>query len=395
MRTYREFISEAQEVDIFGRSPEEAARMDASDSNEKAAQRKRNKEIRDKFRQGTYQKTGQTRTPPSGGGTKPPANQQKPPENWKSKAGTGLRRGVAGLGAVGHASAGEYPEAGIAAAMGSRRLSKAIPQAGRIAVQKAAAKVGQRQAGKIASRFVPGLQQAYGIASGTRALARGDKLGAALGYASAIPGPVGWAAVGADVARETMPSSWKQAIKDKTGITRLQQSKGLENKAIQSGQGLTGVARAQQTMASRDARQVAAKAGTYGATKGSALTGLGKDTKVDKKSGTLTSQGKTVKLASTQLVRDPKTGQQRVGDLAYKGGKAVYLARPSVSSRDTSLVAKIGRGLNIGKYSKSAEQQAAKQEYRTALKNTQAYTKGLGISTKSATAQKLPGYGKK
>ncbi|MFZ9353440.1 MAG: hypothetical protein ACO25L_01345, partial [Candidatus Nanopelagicales bacterium] len=73
----------------------------------------------------------------------------------------------------------------------------------------------------------------------------------------------------------------------------------------------------------------------------------------------------------------------------------VYLARPSVSSRDTSLVANIGRALNVGKYSKAAEQQAAKQEYRTALKNTQTYTKGLGISTQSATKQGLPGYGTK
>jgi hypothetical protein len=362
----------------------------------------------------TYQKTGKppewasssssTQSPPRSqqpaGGQKPPAQSnvsstQKPQANWKSAAGTGLRRGVAGLGAVGHAAAGEYPEAGIVAAMGSRRLSKAIPQVGRIAVQKAAASAGQRTAGKIASRFVPGLQQAYGITMGTRALAKGDKLGAALGYASAIPGPIGWGAASLDVAREFVPASTKQTIKDKTGITRLQQSKELERKAIQSGQGLRGIEKGRQTMATRDARQVAAKSGTYGTKQGSALTGIGGATTVNKQAGTLTSKGKTVKLAATQLVRDPKTGQQRVGDLAYKGGKAVYLARPSVASRDTSLAANIGRALNIGKYSKAAEQKAAKQEYRTALRNTQAYTRGLGVSTQSATRQGLPGYGTK
>jgi hypothetical protein len=105
------------------------------------------------------------------------------------------------------------------------------------------------------------------------------------------------------------------------------------------------------------------------------------------------SQRKTVELAKTQLVRDPKTGKQVVGDLAFKGGKATYLARPSVSSRDTSLSARLGRALNIGKYSKAAEQQAAKQEYRTALKNTQTYQKKLGITPKAAAAQKLPGTG--
>jgi hypothetical protein len=152
-------------------------------------------------------------------------------------------------------------------------------------------------------------------------------------------------------------------------------------------------AQAASTRAVQQSRQVASQAKTYGATKGSALTGLGGPAKVDTKAGTLTTKGKTVKLASTQLVRDPKTGQERVGDLAYKDGRAVYLARPSIASRDSSLSGKVGRALNLGRFSKEAEQQAAKTEYRTALKNTQSYTKGLGISAKSATAQKLPGYG--
>ena len=138
-------------------------------------------------------------------------------------------------------------------------------------------------------------------------------------------------------------------------------------------------------------------ANVYGATKGSALTGLGGPVKVDTKAGTLTTKGKTVKLPSTQLVRDPKTGQQRVGDLAYKGGKATYIARASTASRDSyaspaGAWRNLQRGLNIGGQ-RERDQAAAQTEYRTALKNTQAYTKDLGISTKSATAQKLPGYG--
>jgi len=140
------------------------------------------------------------------------------------------------------------------------------------------------------------------------------------------------------------------------------------------------------------ARQQSSKANVYGATKGSALTGLGGPTKVDTKAGTLTSKGKTVKLASTQLVKDPKTGQQKVGDLAYKGGKAVYLARGSVADRNSSLLSRLSRSTGIGGQ-RERDAAASKQEYRTALKSTQAYTKGLGISNKSATAQKLPGYG--
>lgn len=151
-------------------------------------------------------------------------------------------------------------------------------------------------------------------------------------------------------------------------------------------------AQAASTTAVQQSRQVASKAKTYGATKGSGLTGIGGPTKVDTKAGTLTTKGKTVKLASTQLVRDPKTGQGRVGDLAYRGGQATYIARASTASRDTGLFSNLSRSTGIGGQ-RERDQAAAKTEYRTALKNTQAYTKGLGITTKSATSQKLPGYG--
>ncbi len=234
-----------------------------------------------------------------------------------------------------------------------------------------------------------------GAASSLAGFAAGAKIGAM------VPGPPivkGAAALGAGIlgsqkaqqaydfaADKTRPA--RQAVSKATGYDKFQQKNAL----IKPGSGLSGIGRAQQTVDTRSARQVSAKSGVYGARQGSAISGIGPKTTFDKKAGTITSQGKTAKLASTQLVRDPKTGQQRVGDLAYKGGKAVYLARPSVASRDTSLGARVGRALNIGRYSKSAEQQAAKQEYRTALKNTQTYQKQLGITANQAKAQKLPG----
>ena len=55
-----------------------------------------------------------------------------------------------------------------------------------------------------AARFVPGLQTAYGLYRGTSALMRGDKTGAALGYGSALPGPLGWGFAAADVGRDLM-----------------------------------------------------------------------------------------------------------------------------------------------------------------------------------------------
>jgi hypothetical protein len=308
--------------------------------------------------------------------------------------GRGAVRSFGALGAadaVSQASQGNYGNAalsGLGGAMSSRRLSSAIPRVQNKVLQKVAPKLAPKLA-----RFVPGVQQAYGVTAGSLAAARGDKLGAALGYGSAIPGPVGYgfaaADIGREVAREVAPKQF-QAFKDKIGYTRAKEYRRMEDKV--------GMRKASDTQGIRDARQVASQAKTYGATKGSALTGLGGPTSVSQnKDGTgfmstgVGSQRKTVQLAKTQLVRDPKTGQQRVGDLAYKGGKAVYLARPSVASRDTSLSAKVGRALNLGRFSKEAEQQAAKTEYRTALKNTQTYQKKLGITPKPVVGPKIVG----
>ena len=245
---------------------------------------------------------------------------------------------------------------------------------------------GRRDAGQ--TRTQAGSGAVASAAGGQAGWMTGAKLGAALPILN--PLAKGAVTLGLSVAGGMLGSSGASALSDKlSGVTKPSERETLQRQAINQGKGLKGLENARQTSNIRDVRKVST---AYGTKQGSALTGLGGPAKVDTKAGTLTTKGKTVKLASTQLVRDPKTGQQRVGDLAYKGGKAVYLARPSVASRDTSLSAKVGRALNLGGYSKEAEQQAAKKEYRTALKNTQSYTKGLGISTKSATAQKLPGY---
>lgn len=244
---------------------------------------------------------------------------------------------------------------------------------------------------------------------GALASGAGWAKGASLGFRM-TPGPlpvkVAGAAVGGLVGDTAASAAYdyaadktrpvRQATAKATGFDKFQQKNAL----IKPGSGLSGIARAQQTVDTRGARQVSAKTGTYGTKQGSGLTGIGGKTTTSKDakgnafmSTGAGSQRKTVQLAKTQLVRDPKTGKQVVGDLAFKGGKATYLARPSVQSRDTSLSARVGRALNIGRYSREAEAQAAKQEYRTALKNTQTYQKKLGVTPKAATAQKLPGQG--
>ena len=70
---------------------------------------------------------------------------------------------------------------------------------------------------KGAARFIPGLQQGYGIYRGTKALMKGDLAGAGLGYGSALPGPLGYGFAAADIARDMGfdPLKTKPGSKDK------------------------------------------------------------------------------------------------------------------------------------------------------------------------------------
>ena len=215
----------------------------------------------------------------------------------------------------------------------------------------------------------------------------GLKLGSSLG--SRIAGPRGALVGGAlgAIGGSIAGSSAAGRLSDKlTGGSKAPTEKDYE--------------KARQKYGVTQSRKVSAKSGTYGAKQGSALTGIGGKTVVSKdKEGAsfmstgVGSQRKTVQLAKTQLIRDPKTGKQTVGDLAFKGGKPVYLARPSVASRDTGLggsFRNISRATGIGGQ-RERDAAAAKGEYRTALKNTQTYQKKLGITPQSAAKQKLPG----
>ena len=105
----------------------------------------------------------------------------------------GGNRAIGGLGVLGAADAARQGdvagavEQGLLAGQSSRRVNQAVSRTGLRAVQGAASRLGVKGASQIGARFVPGLQTAYGVARGTSALNRGDYLGAALGYGSAIP----------------------------------------------------------------------------------------------------------------------------------------------------------------------------------------------------------------
>lgn len=376
-----------------------------------------NKQTSSSTQKTSKQPTGTTQTPPqqpkatqtpprqqppkqpSGSTQTPPRGTQTPPKQPKASTPPPKPPTSSGLAPVAKPSAAPPKGPGLRSRLGSI----AGP-----AVTAGLEYKDRRDAGQSKSRA------AGGALTSLAGYAKGAEYGAKLGARLPIPAPM-WVKAGAGgliggvlgqqgasaaydfAADKTRPA--RQAISKATGFDKFQQKNELLRKSYpgSSPAPLSAIARAQQTVDTRSAR---AASSAYGTKKGSALTGIGGNTFVskDKKGAAFMSTGpgsqrKTVELAKTQLVRDPKTGKQVVGDLAFKDGKAVYLARPSVSSRNTSLSARLGRALNIGRFTKEAEQQAAKQEYRTALRNTQAYTKKLGISTQSATKQGLPGYG--
>ena len=291
--------------------------------------------------------------------------------------------GLSAVDAIDSASRGEYGDAltsGLLAAQGSRRLSRAAPRAGRTAVQKIATRLGRPVLGKAAARFVPGLSTAYGIARGTQAAMRGDQLGAALGYGSAIP-VVGGAFAAADIARDVMPQKWKNKIASSIGYRKTSDAAAQTKKDIEKlkNRPRTSPKQMLSTMDTRSSRNVASKLGTYGATQGSAIVGTGGKTTFDTKNNKITTGGKTASLPSTQILPGG-----RVGDLAYRNGKPVYLARASVASRNNNLFARLSRATGIGGQ-RQRDAAAAQRERNQAISNTQKYRRDLGISGSGAS----------
>ena len=137
-----------------------------------------------------------------------------------------------------------------------------------------------------------------------------------------------------------------------------------------------------QTVRAVQARQKAAASGTktYGGRQGSAVRGLGGPLKVDTKANTITTKGRTAKLPSTQILPGG-----RVGDLAYRNGKPVYLARASMAQRgNQSLLARLSRATGIGGQ-RQRDAAALARERQTAMANTQRYRQQLGITGTGAS----------
>jgi hypothetical protein len=114
---------------------------------------------------------------------------------------------------------------------------------------------------------------------------------------------------------------------------------------------------------------------------GGALVGTGGKTTFDTKKNTMTTGGKTVNLAKTSAVTDPKTGKKETGYLAYKGGKAVYKRSDKPGTGSSNAFERIGRSINPNAY-KANDAKLAAQKLNKAKANDAARDKALGIKPK-------------
>ena len=94
-------------------------------------------------------------------------------------------------------------------------------------------------------------------------------------------------------------------------------------------------------------------------------------------------QRKTVELAKTSVVTDPKTGKQEVGNLAFKGGQAVYKRADTKSLAQTSSnpFERIGRTIAAGAY-KDNDAKLAAAKLATARASDATRNQKLGVKLK-------------
>lgn len=338
MKTFSQFISEGVEdaqkawTDWLNKNPSATKPGGKYYNNDEL-----NKAAREFMR--TYQSTGK---PPgwagSGAGTppppqKPPAPAAKPPTPKPSGLAGKIGRGAMGALNVGVAGYDIYTGT-------KERQAKGEPVA--TALPKETGKAGS---GILASTAA--------ATAASRVLPKDPRIN--------VPGSIA-AGIAGYAAGETAASSIIKKIEDPFGgkerMAKIDQAR-MQRKQRQDVQ---------------TSRQQASKAGVYGATKGSGIVGTGRPTTFNKVANTITTGGKTVQLPKTQILPGG-----RVGDLAYRGGKATYLARASVASRDTNVLSRLSRATGIGGQ-RERDIAATNRERQQAMQNTLRYRQQLGIT---------------
>jgi len=302
-----------------------------------------------------------TPKPPASTPTKP-SSVGKPPALSSTNARRASAEAKKAAAAAGSGSSGKTiitppSSASTAASSAAKQVEKSAAKEAEKTAAKAATKTAGkgilRGAGKLIGPASAALDVADERSKGSgwlRSLAKGAVVaagGAAGGAAGSVAGPVGTVggAVGGSMAA---------------------------SKAFDTVAGANAVERKAIATANRKGQS------------GGAIKGIGGKTTFDTKKNTITTgtgaQRKTAQLGKTSVVTDPKTGKQEVGNLAYKGGKAVYKRSDTKSLAQTSSnpLERIGRSLFAGAYKKSDAANAAKK-LATARQSDAARNKALGV----------------
>jgi hypothetical protein len=138
---------------------------------------------------------------------------------------------------------------------------------------------------------------------------------------------------------------------------------------------------AQSTVASREARQQQAQQRSPGTITGSGVVGAGGKTTYSRtpQGAAFVSTGTGQQRRTAQLPSQMILPGNKIGDLAFKGGKPTYLARPSVEATKQNPLQRFARATNLLGYA-DKEKQQQQQNINRAKASTREYYGKLGIS---------------
>ena len=225
------------------------------------------------------------------------------------------------------------------------------PQARRLA-QRQGTRLASRLGSRLLTKAIPGLNIASAGYDAYQRYRKGDYLGSAMSAAEAIP-VVGTGFALANIARDTQ--------------RQLSGDLDREDKAAANPAAAT--------------RQQLAKQKQYGATSGAGIRGIGGRTVISKpneKGAAFISTGVGRQRRTAQLPSTMSLPGGRVGDLAFRGGKATYLARPSIEQQRQDPLSRFARATNLlGFADRERSRQVA--DVKRAEANTRAYYNRLGV----------------
>jgi len=233
----------------------------------------------------------------------------------------------------------------------------------------------------------PDTTGASSLAKRSSALANVSKGAKALRVAGRVAGP---AAAAIDVAAErSKGSGWLRSLA-KGAVTAaggaaggaLGSAAGPVGTVAGGAAGATAASKAFDVAAGKNAKERAAdRMKNRQRQAGGALVGTGGKTTFDTKKNTITTGGKTAQLGKTSVVKDPKSGKQETGYLAYKGGKAVYKRADKPGTGSSNAFERIGRTINPNAY-KANDAKLAAQKLNQAKQSDAARNKALGVKPK-------------